>query len=136
MQTLEASTYGQGRRENTSFVTDDTCLVTRSSRDDREQRWQVLIDVLTDWAMHPEELDEDGLEPPTQDVIQRAAWLACNLCEAGVRPPTRIVPNGDGGLAFESLQGDEFEALEIQNDLSVEFTFFKNSALKQRIKLA
>jgi hypothetical protein len=102
-----------------------------------QQDWQRVIDYqLLEWVLKPEELAEEGLEPPTRDAISIACKFAVVMRDTKALPPNRVAPNGDGGIVFEgSVSPGHFQALEIKADGSAEFRRFQDCHLVQRLRL-
>jgi hypothetical protein len=100
----------------------------RSASDHRS--WNDLIDGrLAEWERQPELLDDEGVEPPSGDIIRLAIGLAQFLRDRHVPPPERVVPDANGGLAFEWLKGPVSESIEISDDGSVEYLRFEEGRL-------
>ena len=57
------------------------------------------------------------------------------LRDAGWAAPLRVVPDGDGGIAFEHRAGECFESLELTADGQVELIRFLKSKVMQRQQL-
>jgi len=93
--------------------------------------WQKFIDYcLVDWgARGVPDLDED-LRPPTPAAIQFAIEIAKKMLSEGALPPSRIIPNGEGGLIFERyIYPNEYIALEIFEDLQIKLRRYRDSKL-------
>ena len=100
------------------------------------QRWQaVLDDWLLQWAQEPSVLEDDGIVPPTEEIIQLACQLAKKLRDAGVSGPHGISATGDGGIVFVCQEGPLFSSLEIDADRSIELAIFRDSRLVSRQRL-
>jgi agmatine deiminase len=53
-----------------------------------QQRWQAVIDGwLNKWAQDPSQLEDEGIVPPSREVIQLSCQRAADLCEAGLPGP-------------------------------------------------
>ena len=59
---------------------------------------------LAEWERTPLEADAE-FDPPTPESIRVARAQAVMLRDAGEPPPTRVGPDGSGGVAFEALDG-------------------------------
>ena len=79
--------------------------------------------------------EDDGLEWPARDVWSDAYKLACRMRDAGVPVPFNIVPNGEGGVAFEWRKGTNLMEVEMGSDRSLEFRHFRNAKLVFRDRL-
>ena len=95
--------------------------------------WESAIDSLLAWWEDPARAgDEDGFVGPSREIIQVALQLA-SVCRANfLSPPLRVVPDGEGGIAFERRAGHEFESLRVAADGRVELLVFENSRLVHR----
>src|SRR5438105_4696913 len=63
--------------------------------------WQAVIDGrLAEWQRNPAALEDDGVVAPRHEIIQLAAQVARDLCDAGWPAPERISATGDGGIVF------------------------------------
>ena len=100
------------------------------------QCWQDFIDdVLVEWGRDPSQLEDDDVVPPTVATIEVAARFAMELRNAGVAPPMRVVPTGDGGIVFERWEGRVSERVEICDDGSIEYTAYDDCRLAARKRL-
>ena len=98
--------------------------------------WENVIDCqLTKWANDPCQLENDGIEAPSQEIISLACRVALMMRDEGMPPPLRVVPNGDGGITFEREAGLLFETIEIEEDGSVERITFVDSKLASRERI-
>jgi hypothetical protein len=94
----------------------------RNGSDSGEQRWRELIDnTLAVWEKNPELLDDEGVDAPSRIIVGQAIVVANYLKEHGVSAPERVVPDGNGGLAFAWFDGAVSESIEINADGSLEY---------------
>jgi len=99
----------------------------------RREAWQRLIDErLLEWLSRPTQLDEDGFDAPTATIIRLSLDLAERFCEEGFPPPDSIVPDPNGGIAFERREGHVSEVLHVWDDGSVEYMRFHGTQLVER----
>lgn len=110
------------------------------THDDQEERfkaaWQRLIDYkLIEWGCNPTVIEDDGIEPPDTDTIQRAVELAKRFRDESLPPPDNVVPDGDGGIVFERREGDVSEVLHVWDDGTQEYLRFHDSRLVERSSL-
>jgi len=95
--------------------------------------WQgIIAKTLDAWHRNPSELEDDDIRPPSSDTIALARQLAQRLCDRGSHPPTRIVPNGSGGITFERHDGTSIETFRIHADQSVELVAFDDCRIVNR----
>ena len=57
------------------------------------------------------------------------------LRDAGCAAPFCVVPDGEGGIAFERRSGDFFHSLEILADGWIELSTFKNCRLQSKLRI-
>jgi len=96
----------------------------------RRDAWDQIIDrYLIEWARYPSRLDDEGVIPPSADIIHRACEIAIDMRDQTLAAPLRVVPNGDGGIVFERREGPIFQTIEIYEDGSVESAAFVDSRL-------
>ncbi len=110
-------------------------LITRFVvRDEREQRWLGAINQLRLWLKEPGVIAEQGVEPPSSHSLTAAIELAKRLSENGLHAPTRIAPNGEGGVCIERRAATDFAVFEVSvGGTHVEFRRFRDRRLVDRI---
>lgn len=85
-----------------------------------QDHWDALEERLVRWTLYPHELKDDGFEPPTPGVLDEArrfvAWMRQRSDEQQGLRLTRVAPDGDGGLAFEHINGNETIVVEFMPD--------------------
>lgn len=100
------------------------------------ERWESLVDrTLIEWGRDPAILEDDGIIPPTIGTVKNACDIARVLCRLGLPAPTRIVPTGDGGIAFQADADHDFVSIEIAADGTVEYLRFSGSKLVERYEV-
>ena len=98
--------------------------------------WADIIEGrLADWARDTTQLEEEGLTAPNAATIARAFLVASTLRDKGASPPDRVVPTGDGGIAFQFERGREFISVEVEPEGVVELLVFEEGRLKHRVTL-
>jgi hypothetical protein len=90
---------------------------------------------LADWARDPAQLAEDDLTAPNAATIARASLVASTLHENGAQSPNRVVPTGDGGIAFQFERGHEFISIEVEPEGVIELLAFDDGRLRHRSTL-
>jgi len=134
MTTLDA-TWTPSKRNCSTFgttATDEPAL-TSSEQHERQVAWDSLIDrKFIEWAEHPESLVDEGVEPPSRDIISQACQVSWRMRDQGAAPPTAVVPNGEGGIVFERAQGSVLEAIEVHAGGSIEYRLFDDCRLVHR----
>jgi hypothetical protein len=98
--------------------------------------WATYIkEQLAAWALDTSQLEDDDIVPPNPATIDRASKAAIALRDQGAPAPTRIVPTGDGGVAFQYDGQSEFISIEIEPEGRVELLVFVNGRLTHRAEL-
>jgi hypothetical protein len=98
--------------------------------------WQAILSGrLAEWERDPGRLDDDGVEAPSRETIERAAAVARNLCAAGLPAPHRVAATGDGGVVFARQDGPLFSNIEVTGEGVVELTVFQDARLVSRQRL-
>ncbi len=98
--------------------------------------WITLVDtVLVEWGRNPSALEDEDFIPPNPDVINLACRVALECRDAGHPAPTRIVPDGEGGICFERVEGSISSSLRIYADQTGELLVFDDCHLAGRYPL-
>ena len=98
--------------------------------------WERIINQrLVEWGLHGYEFDEEGLSPPTADVIEKACKLATLYRNDGLPPALRALPDGDGGIVFEWRFGIQFWSLGIAPNSAPVLSVFDDCQLVAEIPL-
>ncbi len=108
---------------------------TRDSERDDESRekWQELIDrKLIEWGRDPSQFDDEGVEPPSREIIRLAIALAEQFRDDGLTPPDSVVPDANGGIVFERRENDVSEVFHVWDDGTVEYQRFHGTRLVER----
>ena len=115
--------------------TDADAPVTRDSERYEESRakWQELIDhKLIEWGRNPSQFDDEGVEPPSGEIIRLAIGLAEKFRDDGLTPPDSVVPDANGGIVFERRESDVSEVFHVWDDGTVEYQCFQGTRLVER----
>ena len=95
--------------------------------------WQEVIDQkLIEWGRDPAQLAEDDLIPPTRESVRQANRIALAFRDTRVAPTDAVVPDGDGGIAFERWEGDLSETLEISDAGEIEYVQLRSGHVAER----
>jgi len=101
------------------------------------QAWDEFIDrVLVEWGRNPDALEDDDFLAPGLEIIDMACQVAIAFRDEGFPPPTRVVPDGEGGVCFERDADQVFESLRIYSDETIELLRFQDCRLIGRYRLA
>ncbi len=104
-----------------------------SPEDAHRDAWQRLIDYrLIEWGWDTEQLEDEGIEPPTRDTIQLAIALAEKLRDAALAAPNSVVPDANGGIVFELRKNDVIEVFHVWDDGATEYQCFHGTRLIER----
>jgi len=116
-----------------STVTEEQLLVTDIQQEEEYQRaWDAVEKTLIEWDCKPSLIDDDdeGLVPPSPNVIQQAYQIIKRIQENPKNaPPTRVVPDGNGGLSISRMDGEYYQVLNFYDDGTVEHLEFQDSRL-------
>lgn len=74
----------------------------------------------------------DGIKPMAPETVLRAMRVACFLRDHNERSPDRVVPTGDGGIAFQ-YDGYPFTSIEVPINGPVEKFVFRSGGCVERI---
>ena len=99
------------------------------------QSWIRVIHALDSWLFNPPDVEEGG-SVPSPTAIQLGIDLALKMQHMHVPPPLRVVPNGEGGVAFERRADGRFHVVEIFEDGTAETTLFEDCKLVNRAQIA
>jgi len=119
---------------STEAATDDSLAGSIPKDEKNRLGWQRMIDdFLIEWGRNPQQLQEDDIDAPTVAAIQKAIDIARKCRDNGVAAPLRVVPDGEGGIAFECHDGDYFLSLDIFGNGLVELATFRDCRLESRV---
>ena len=75
--------------------------------------WQRVIDhKLIEWGWNTREFDEEGVEPPSREIVRLAIDLAERFRDAGFPAPDSVVPDPNGGIVFERRENGLTEVFQ------------------------
>ena len=98
--------------------------------------WNRFIDnKLVEWGRDANPLQDEGFIPPSVEVVNSACKVAMLLRDDGCPPPTKIVPDGEGGISFECIEERASASLRIYADQTKEFLIFDDCRLTERRRL-
>lgn len=109
--------------------------ITRDDSADNEapDHWQRLIDhELMEWASDPTKFDDDGIEPPSEQIVRLAIALAEHFRDQGLPAPDSVVPDPNGGIVFERRENGLCEVFHVWDDGTVEYQRFQGTRLVER----
>ena len=121
--------------KSATSAADDEMFASSESEQNRTAWLEIIDHKLIDWGLKYGEVDEDGIIWPSRQSVSSACELANGMADNGKPTPTKVVPNGDGGIVFERKEGSFFETIEIFEDGSKEYCQFVNSNLRRRVAL-
>ncbi len=114
----------------------DALATSAKARQEYLKEWDSYIDEkLIEWGLHPERFDEDDLEPPSPEAIGKACTVARSMRDDGCRSPTGVIPDGDGGIAFEIRKDPAYERIEIDEAGEVFYVLFLDCKFQSRYRL-
>lgn len=94
------------------------------------------MDLLIEWGAGMAEFDDEGVEPPDQEILRTAYQWAQKFRDDLVPPPDAVVPDPNGGIVFERHQGDATDVLHFWDDGDIEYRRVEGTELVQRISLS
>ncbi len=95
--------------------------------------WEAAVNKLLDWFNHPGELQDEGLAPPSRELIKYVLGRITAWRRAGEpAAPTGIAPTGDGGIVLSRREGEWYFELEFDVDGCAEFFVFFGPRLVAR----
>jgi hypothetical protein len=108
-----------------------------SMSDQHQVRWQQSLDCLIRFGMQRGRIDEDDLEWPSRQSLERAyECLKSMRDEEKVNLPDSIVPDGEGGIVLEREAGALTERLEIAAGGAIEYLVFQDCQLVHRVAVS
>ena len=102
---------------------------------DRSQEWDRVELQLVQWERHPDELEDEGLEPPNQETIPLIREVCRALRGMAVEPPLRLVPNCEAGAVFEWRTTPFLWSVEVERDGTLELSVFRTGRLVTRYRI-
>lgn len=103
---------------------------SRPKNAEARDAWNKIIDeVLVMWREHPERLEDDGIDAPSNAAIAAANKAACSLRDQGAPSPTSLSPTGDGGVAMHYEHKDALLTIEFDVNGHREMRFHFNGQL-------
>ena len=109
---------------------------SRQSADRSLEEWNRFESQLVQWEQHPDELEDEGLEPPNQETIPLIREVCLALRAMGVEPPLRLVPNCEAGAVLEWRTAPYLWSVEVERDGSLELSVFRAGRLVTRYRIA
>lgn len=135
MAPKSAPTLSDPLRRAVSTFNDERSPLVGEANSWRQEWLNVIEFQLVAWehtSYAPDALDE-GLVAPSRLSIKLARHLAFLLKEKGDPPPSRVAPDGDGGLVFELFRKQIHNSLRFNSTGSIaELLTFHNSKLVHR----
>lgn len=123
--TAEADLLGSSPRPGTGAAP-DASLATASVAE--SYTWSDVRDTLLKWLGNPLMLEDDGIDPPTKELITSA--IDFSLGFAGIPAPTSVAPTPDGGISFEWRRADDLEIAEIVQVDMAEHTVISGGSVR------
>jgi hypothetical protein len=109
-------------------------LADANTKEARKEGWKRTQDVLLDWLRDGIPQIDQELKAPTKEAITEGLKISWSMSDSLAVPPSRVVPNGEGGLVFELFVYFEdqciFQKMEIFENLDMQMSTFRNSRLE------
>lgn len=97
------------------------------------KRWTAIIgDRLIEWGKSGQVYIDDDIKSPSLRAIDVACVVADQARNHNIQYPTRVVADGDGGIAFEFEHATNPYYIEVYEDGSVDLLIFQGTALQAR----
>lgn len=96
-----------------------------------DPRWAAILRTLGAWAIAPVQPADHEFTPPVGWLVEAASDYALQLRASGEQAPDFVVPDGDGGLAFEWRAGTATRSLAMERDGSVVLLSFQDGKLER-----
>lgn len=101
------------------------------STGDRE-RWGEIVDLLLGWLTDTSRLVAEGVTPPDRAVTDALLANVVAWRQRGTRPPDRVMPDDDGGIALEWYREPIDHEVELRRDGSVHTATYREGQLVSR----
>ena len=92
-----------------------------------QDEWDRAIARMRCWEADPLALQDGDVEAPSRQTVQLALVLAIQGRELGMPPPTRVMPNGEAGVALEWTLGAFRNLWEITDRQRLEMRRFEGT---------
>lgn len=97
-------------------------------------QWDKVIEhQLLVWERDPESLADEGIELPAKSTVSLALGLARAIRNVSP-PPTRVVPDADGGIVFEREEQNVLQTIRVNPDGTIEYCRFREARLIDRFQ--
>ena len=106
------------------------------STDRWSEQWDRIESQLLRWEQHPEEVEDEGLEPPDRQTIPLIREVCHALRAMSLEPPLRLVPNCEAGAVFEWRIAPYLWSVEVERDGTLELSVFRTGRLVTRYRIA
>ncbi len=104
--------------------------------DDRgREKWQTVIDyTLIQLGSKGKQLEiaEEGMEPPSPEILRLAIELAKTFQRKQLPPPDSVVADPNGGIVFRIGSFDSTEVIHICDDASIELQIFQKGRIVEQ----
>ena len=98
--------------------------------------WHCSIATLLGWLKDPAQLEDDGIDAPSDVIIRLSLDVAEHFARESLPPPQRLVPDPNGGIVFERHEGGYSEIIHVWDDGEVEWQLFHRASLIDRSPLS
>ena len=80
--------------------------------------WSDVIIELESWYDRKVEDIDGEFELPQQDVLRRCMkWCRSMANETDAAPPSRVIPDGEGGISFEWFMYEKITEFKVNGDV-------------------
>lgn len=106
------------------------------SPDRWSEAWDRIESQILHWERHPDEVEDEGIEPANQQTIPLIREVCHALRAMNLEPPLRLVPNCEAGAVFEWRTAPYLWSVEVERDGALELSVFRTGRLVTRYRIA
>jgi hypothetical protein len=99
----------------TGALEDAGLMAIDPSQAGNRQAWRLMSERVSmmRFVIFPD-LEAEGLTPPCLAAVDEALRLVSAMSKMGAfPPPSRVIPNGEGGIVFERWTGGDLDRIEV-----------------------
>ena len=109
-------------------------LADSNSEELIREGWKRTQNLLLDWMTKGVPDLDSELIPPSKEAICECLNITAKMNKTLALPPTRVLPNGEGGVVFELFVSNHgrqtLEKIEVQENREAQITVFFDSELQ------
>lgn len=97
-----------------------------------QTRWNAILEQIKLWDRSPDDMADEGIRPPTPELLRLARKIAARLKNADCGVPSSVALNGEGGVVFSWRRGANLTEIDLQVSGKAELLDFKDGKLIDR----